>query len=234
MAQQNVCYDKFFAQKTNDLKTKGSLPDPAVTEEHGGFIIALRHHPQAECGARAISHALAELAPLMPYSIDGVHTTALVYGVGSKRRLEHDQVNDNGILDCLSKSARSACNAIMTESGLVATIAFGEYMANQTTVIAKGVPDFACADLVQRIVAKVADTGLDVKIPWGSQITLGRFTEAVPPETLDEFFRFLTGTPEIGTPPPLGRTLIVGIDVGWFTLSPEGFTLRVFNRIKIH
>jgi hypothetical protein len=210
LKKQEEVYSKF---RNSPVRTEGIKPSPTIAQRQGGYIIALRHTREVTDTLGELSSRVAKIVPALTYGADNAHTTIVTYGV------ENDFIPDD---HTLLKMARVLHKTPITNP----LIDYREYLTNQDTVIATGIPDEGFLYIARNVVDNMKSDGIDVRPPWGSHITAARYTEPRRPEELTELFELLATAPVLGE----SRSLIV--DVGYFHMNPQGFRFETYERFS--
>ena len=74
LAKQEQIYARFRAQEAV-VRQQGLIPDAAVQNELGGFVIAWKHPPSRARAVAELSREIGEIVPVMEDSAWRAHTT---------------------------------------------------------------------------------------------------------------------------------------------------------------
>lgn len=215
LKKQNSIYDDF---RRNSVREKGTKPSSALNGQ-AGYIVALRHPNQITLPISNFTHELQKSTPGLVYDPNNVHTTILTYAVQEKENFELE----SSLIEKISKGVGKSL-----EIPWKSRIDFSEWLYNQDTVIIAGQPNKDFIDYSERIVEEINGKGLDVKMPWGAHITAFRFSQRQNPKELRDFFNIMEKCPNLGISVPQS------VDIGYFTLIPEGFMLRTLERFSLY
>ncbi len=211
-------YSQFRDQ--TKIKTEGLRPN--VPEKQGGYLITFRHPTEVADRVGELSEKVAKVVPSIVYDRSNVHTTISDFNVS-------DEFSpDPSILQKLADTSTDiiGCYYGCLEDGELEPmkINFTEWLFNQNTGIVAGIPNKSIFEITQEYIeiAKKYDD-IMLRMPWGAHITACRFLETANPEQIDELNRIFKGQS------PIGNSRPESIDVGHFTLSPEGFEYDIFE-----
>lgn len=171
LAKQQEIYAKSFRQKEHVVMEKGLESDPAITNRDGGFFIACRHGCDFASKIEKLSHSigcLPHLRPILTYYRETAHTTLATYMVSPDFRVDPDQEAHRQIIDdlwwavCYVLCDPETC---LIPTPLPIEIDYSEYLFNQTTVIAKGLPNENFVKLAEEIARMAKFRKIDLKKP---------------------------------------------------------------------
>jgi hypothetical protein len=214
-----------FDDARKKIETEGMKPDSVVTEKKGAYIIALNPQPLMLKQIAIFAERLREVAygRLVAYDWRDMHTTLSDYKLAANfepdESPDHEQILDK--LSLIANRARSIRQYVHCayEGGAV---------FNQSTGLVKGIPNEAFYVYAQAVIEEGRKSGLELRMPWGAQITFARVKEEIPAETALKLLDLCKGS-------NFSQTLRYGsIDVGWFTAGPEdGFNMNWVARYPL-
>jgi len=212
LENQQRIYSEF--RDTSKIEKEGLIPQ--ISENKGGYIIALRHSDNIVTGIEKLNEKISGITSAIKYEDSNIHTTLATYQV------EEGFCPIKDTLDNLAKIVGDNISFMKKME-----IEYNELLIDQYSGIAAGIPDLAFFENAQRIIDCAQGYGIQLKFPWGAHITVSRFLEKLPhKETLEllEIFR---------NSEPLGKSTPKYLDVGYFTHTPGSFTINVVERFKI-
>ena len=174
MQQQARIYSNFDAGMAQAC-AEGAKADPVLTEQKGGYLVALRPSDEVLRTVVASTAAFAEMG-MFPYNAR-LHTTAFDYKVaaGFDPDKDPDRQQIMGIFMDIADEVVPTSPVDCLYEG---------FAFNRTTLIIKGLPSRGFFDLAQTLVNRANAHGIEVKMPWGGHITAGRFQKPVEPAVL--------------------------------------------------
>ncbi|OHA66538.1 MAG: hypothetical protein A3E07_00355 [Candidatus Wildermuthbacteria bacterium RIFCSPHIGHO2_12_FULL_45_9] len=107
------------------------------------------------------------------------------------------------------------------------TVHYPEWLFNSAAVVAAGIPTQSVFDLTQKIIRCAKERGIELRSPWGSHITVSRFTGPMPPSQI----AMLVNT--IETLPPLGQSKLQSIQIGYFLITRQTFEHTVYAEFQL-
>jgi hypothetical protein len=198
IAKQNEAYAN-FRRLAEETRRTGLRLDPYFGK-YTGFYVNLSHSSEVAQHAAAFSHGLSEIIPCTSYDAENVHTTlASSAALAEGFRVDPESDEHSAMLENLSLAAREAVHVLGEEQ---VQINFNQYLHTDVVAIAAGEPNEAFVKLVVAVVSAANRRGVQLKPAWGAQMTLARFTNAVPADKLSEFYRFMEVAPVPGRSTP--------------------------------
>lgn len=208
LEKQKGIYSKF--RDTSKLKSEGT--SPSIPNYQGGCLIGFRHPKDTAVKVEKFSQNVDGAIGSLVYRTENVHTTISDMNVSEDFRVNRTTLDN--LANLISESK---------EKIQVPTIDYGEWLANQNTVIAGGIPNEAFLNTSQYLVEEANRRGINLRLPWGAHITSGRFKEQT--KSVDKLLTLLSSQ-------PLGKSTPFAIDVGYFDFSPEGFEYKTHERFE--
>lgn len=208
---QERIYDEF---RSSNIEHNGI--EPKVSNNRGGYIIALRHSKKITDLLGKLSRKASEIIPSITYDAQNIHTTISAYQV------QEDFNPDSIILDKLSNT--------INESKPFASnikIKYSEWLLNQDAVIAAGEPNESFYNLAKEIIAIAQQNGIELRLPWGAHITTNRFLESGSRENISNLLDLYNNSE------PLGDSSPVSVDVGYFIINSHEFKLNVYKSFSL-
>jgi len=212
LENQQRIYSEF--RDTSKIEKEGLIPQ--ISDNKGGYIIALRHSDNIVAGIEKFNEKVSGITSSIRYEGSNIHTTLATYQVAE---------GFCPIEETLNKLVKIVSDNISLMKKI--EIEYSQWLIDQYSGIAAGIPDLAFFENAQRIIDYAQGYGIQLKFPWGAHITVSRFLEKLPhKETLElvEIFR---------NSEPLGKSTPKYIDVGYFSHTPESFAINVVERFKI-
>ena len=208
--KQNWIYKKNFDPLA--VQIEGTAPDKIITTKDHGYIVAFRHLPELVEIIEAGAAAIAKTVPCIAYTRATLHTTL---GVVKK---EYDEM--------LMQDVCEAVHYAIRRNNRCPQIAYASWLYNRTTVIAEGHADPNFVYLLNRLQGEGKTSQVDFAPPQMAHITTNRFTQAVPPEALKDFFSTISRLNEKGM---IGISLPPQIDIGYYRFNENGFAIDVYE-----
>ena len=205
--KQNKIYDEFRATMHSIQQLQIAS---CVKESTAGYIVAFRHSDTISQELERFSANVAELVPSLRFSRFDVHTTITVY---QKQPLDTFKV-DSKILNSL----RSAFHKVDTSYLRSVRIDYQECLFNSEAVIIAGNPNDAFWQVGESLQKAGKQYGLDLRMPWGAHITVGRYMEGSG--KIPELSELVANRM-----PKLGVSIPVSVVVGHYECSKSGFRL---------
>ena len=209
--KQDEVYSRF--RDTSKIHNEGTKP--AVPERQGGYLIVFRHSQEIAQKISDFSKRISQAIPSLFYDFATIHTTISDLIMGENFTPEKDT---------LEKLCASVVVAKIVNKP---QILYSEWLYNQNTVLAAGIPDQPFFDIIQDVYSLGKQKGLSVRLPWGAHITVSRFLEERKPEELDDFVKLMKEAPILGESTP------ENIDVGYFDFGRNGFKIETYERFKL-
>ncbi len=97
---------------------------------------------------------------------------------------------------------------------------------NSESVILLGKPNNDFVKLVSKIGENAQTHSYDLRLAWGSHMTVARFTEKVDIGTLEKLIDL------VGRGPEIKESIPFAIDVGYFQINLSGFYFHTYKRFK--
>lgn len=215
LEKQNSIYEDF---KKSPVKEKGTIPSDSINGQ-SGYIACFRHPDSITRPVSDFSHQILESVPGIPYDINNIHTTIFTYKVENTVEFNPDKKIINTMLEIIQKIPDKTDRPV---------ISYGEWLNNQDTLIFGGNPNESFVKYVDEFVQEANKMGIKTKIPWGSPISVFRFSEKLSPDKMKDYFECFKKAPHGLVSYPSS------IDVGYFILSRNGFMLKTLERLKLH
>ena len=227
LAKQEQIYARFRAQEAV-VRQQGLIPDAAVQNELGGFVIAWKHPPSRARAVAELSREIGEIVPVMEYSAWSVHTTLSDHRVSPGFEVNVGSEEHWNTLQALSAGAKKAVHDAADKNLPQCEVHYtAPWLCNQTTVIAQGVPNVAFMALGDAVRSACQERGIELRPPWGAHITVARFRTRADPKKAESLLQLLQATSPIGTSVP--ETL----EVGSFSMAGGNFTYEVHQRLPL-
>jgi hypothetical protein len=207
--RQNLIYANIEGRRQTAL-TEGLRPDLALVERKGGYVIALipSFAVKSQC-VRLWGNYPAVCDNYARYFSPQLHTTLSDYGV----KPGYDPSFDPNKDETLKRLTNVALEVWMGIHSPVCCRYEG-IIFDQSTVIAKGIPDASFVDLASKLVEEGKRQGVELRMPWGAHITLARACKQTGPEGLADL--------PLG-PLPEGPLAYTGLAVGYMVPTPTSF-----------
>jgi len=212
LEKQGRIYAEF--RDTSKIEKEGLIPQ--ISENKGGYIIALRHSDNIVAGIERFNKQINRITSQIKYEDNNIHTTLATYQV------EEGFCPINDTLDILIKIVGDNISLMKKIE-----IEYSQWLIDQYSGIAAGIPDLAFFENAQRIIDYAQGYGIQLKFPWGAHITVSRFLEKLPHKKILELLDIFKNSE------PLGISTPKYLDVGYFKLTPERFEINVMERFKI-
>ena len=229
---QNAVYSKRFLEAGSTPKTPeaqtleaafndvGVVPAPVIANGQGGYLIMLRHPQIITDKLAEFTHVLASQFPIIPYDGKNAHTTFSDYGLVETKDGKAFELSE----ETLDRLALAVSN-IDLFSFNTPIIRFDSWLYNQNSVIVSAEPiDDAFTRVATAIIGSAKNEGLELRAPWGSHMTAARFTQPIAGKDLHNFKKLMSEAPY------LGYSVGQYVDVGYFTLGPQGFDVTSVDR----
>ncbi|MGH4125688.1 MAG: hypothetical protein ACREV6_22480 [Clostridium sp.] len=212
LAKQEKIYAEF--RDTSKIQAEGLIPQ--ISDNKGGYIIALRHSENIMIGVEKFTEKISQVTSSIKYDRSNMHTTLATY-----------QVVDgfSPVKEKLENLSSIVCN----NSSLIkkVEIEYYECLMNQDSGIVGGIPNLAFFENASKIIGYAHEYGIELKFPWGAHATICRFLEKISPEQTQELLNIFKKSK------PLGISKPNYIDVGHFILTPDSFKINVYERFEI-
>jgi len=212
LGKQEKIYAEF--RDTSKIEAEGLIPQ--ISDNKGGYIIALRHSDNIVSGVEKFNEKISRVTSSIKYESSNIHTTLATYKVVDG----FCPVKEN-----LENLANIVCHSFSLIKKI--EIEYYEWLMNQDSGIAQGIPNQAFFENVRRIIDYAQGYGIHLKFPWGAHITVSRFLEKISHEQTLELLSIFKNSK------PLGISRPKYIDVGYFILTPKSFKVNVSKRFEV-
>lgn len=199
LAKQDKIYAEF--RDTSKLEAEGLIPQ--IFDNKGGYIIVLRHSDNI-------------ITNVENFAESNIHTTLATY-----------QLVDG--FSPVKKNLEYLANIVYHKLSLIKKIEieYSEWLINQDSGIARGIPNLAFFENVRIITDYAHECGIHLKSPWGAHITVSRFLEKISHDQTLELLNIFENSK------PLGISRPKYIDVGYFMLTPKSLKINVSERFEV-
>ena len=211
--KQDGIYSRF--RDTFKVEQEGIVQN--VPQLQGGYLIAYRHPRNIADALGEFSEKVSKIVPSLTYDAQNAHTTISDYQVGD------DFFLDRSILQNLSEAVSVNLSSLKKQE-----IDYQEWLLNQNTGLAGGIPNPSFLENAEKIIESVDEKGIQLRLPWGVHITTNRFLENKSPEEIAELINLFK------TSKPLGVSKPDTIDVAYFYFTPKGFDFNTYNRFSLN
>lgn len=211
IAEQEKTY-RAFSALAETARQKGIMPDPNLDKRFGGFFVVLIHPMEIARRAEEMSRATACTIPALLYRARDVHTTvgSFLYGKGfSPDAVENPEKILRDLADAAETTVKEAKHGAEK-----CTVDYGEYLYTQAVLIAAGIPNLGFVHVVDTLEREAKKRGITLKRPWGSHMTLNRFSAPVQRKNLDGFLALVSDAK------PIGRSAPIALSVGYALQNP--------------
>lgn len=176
-----------------------------LKNEHSLYLVVLRYENRVNDILGAISEKIASIAPAIIYDEGKLHTTLM------------DTVPDVQMDGSFEKNL----DAIKFQlSDFPVQVDLKKPLANEESVIISGTPNKFFIPLSDQFLKNISMID-KLKKPWGSHITISRFTSTEDRATGAEVARYLKSLPELWICEP------IGVEIWDANIWPQGFTKTV-------
>ena len=212
LEMQECVYRKF--RDTTAIERDGL--SPKIPKQQGGYLIAFRHPNKITDSLGEFSYRASKVVPAITYDRDNAHKTI------SDFLVQDDFSPDTNTLEKLAE-------VVHANKPLSKEIVFDYdgWALNQNTGIATGIPTPPVYDTLKSIIDYAHQRDIQLRLPWGSHITVSRFLEEGTPEEVRELLNVFN------TEKPLGKSRPESVDVGHFVFTPDGFVFDVHERFNL-
>lgn len=217
---------EIFRALAKETKRTGIAPDPNLNKRFGGFFVVLTHAPAICRKAEEVSRNVARTIPAIVYRAKNVHTT-----IGSFLYGEDFSPNNTGNPECFLEDLADAAKAVAMEAKNNedrCAIDYREYLYTPVVLIAAGIPNIGFVNIVNALGRHAAERGITLKQPWGSHITLNRFSASAEEKQTGGFFKLVARAKPLGTSRP------VALSVGYALQNPSTHPLFLAPRPNGH
>lgn len=211
---QESVLEKGGFKDTNSILNKGLAPN--IPNNQGAYIIAFRHSKKITKEIEHFSRTLAVNFPSIIYDESNIHTTISTYG------LTDNFTCDSALISILTESVKDTYKNLETP-----LVQYTGWLLNQNTGIATGTPNIGFINNISSIIENAKKKGIDLKMPWGSHITVSRFNCTPPTNDITNLLSYFSNAQ------PLGLSKLESIDVGYFNLSSKGFFFYTCERFNL-
>ena len=135
MTKQEKIYGEF--RDTSKIQIEGLIPQ--ISQSKGGYIIALRHSDDIVTGIENFTEKISRVTSSIKYDRSNIHTTLATYEVVDRF---------SPIRDILDNLANIVYNNISLIKKM--EIEYCEWMINQDSGIARGIPNIAFYENVKK------------------------------------------------------------------------------------
>lgn len=210
---QDRIYNRFRAMRGAALED-GLLPDPAVTEGRGGVVVCFRYDWSRITPLQGLSNRIgAFLPPTVTYGSHNAHTSIAVVGEMPHKIPDREEARQ---LVLTVRQNLLKCPAATRQAS---AIEFGDYLMNQTTIIAPGTPNDACLEVREAVLESLRMDGIQFKEAWGTYVTAARFGAEHSSTIAQEVSSIL------GRTRPIGTLACKRVEIATYTCrsGPDGF-----------
>jgi len=210
--KQESIYSKF--RDTSKVEREGIMPN--IPQQQGGYLVAYRHPEKIADALGEFSGKVSRIVPSLIYNGENAHTTISDY------RVEDNFSPDESILRNLSEAVSVNLGSLKRQE-----INYQEWLLNQNTGLAGGIPDFSFLENAEKIIKSADEKGIQLRLPWGAHITTSRFLENKSSEEIAELIDLFK------TSKPLGISKPNIIDIAYFTFTRDGFNFNSYDRFPL-
>ena len=210
--KQDSIYSRF--RDTSKVEQEGIVPN--VPQSQGGYLIAYRHPRNIADALGEFSEKVSRIVPSLTYDAQNTHTTISDYKVGDNFSL------DRSVLQNLSGVVSINLDSLKRQE-----IDYQEWLLNQNTGLAGGIPNPSFLKNAEEIIKLANEKEIRLRLPWGPHITTNRFLENRSPEEIAELINLFR------TSKPLGVSKPDIIDVAYFHFTPNGFDFNTYERFSL-
>lgn len=239
--EQERIYRERFRHQEAMIRREGFKPDPIVTGERGGVLVAFLPDLEARWRMRDILDLLGRCITTCDVSHIRYATTPFRH----HRATVHSTISDcevadhfvpsldmvtNRFIDMLRFNVAKTVRSLPMTTRKRCVIRFNKpLLCNSTTVIAPGEPSEEWLIVVDRIIRRCRSAGIDLRDPWGAHMTLARFTETTEPWRAKQLLPLVHEIrPRVSFQPR-------SIGVGTFTFNVrDGFQANWLHRIRLY
>lgn len=212
LARQDKIYAEF--RDTSKLEAEGLIPQ--IFDNKGGYIIVLRHSDNIITNVENFAEKINRVTSSIKYDESNIHTTLATY-----------QLVDG--FSPIKENLEYLANIVYHKLSLIKKIEieYSEWLINQDSGIARGIPNLAFFENVRIITDYAHECGIHLKFPWGAHITVSRFLEKISHDQTLELLNIFENSK------PLGISRPKYIDVGYFMLTPKSLKINVSERFEV-
>lgn len=210
--KQDGIYSRF--RDTSKLEQEGIVPN--IPQQQGGYLIAYRHPRNIADALGEFSEKVSRIVPSLTYDAQNAHTTISDYKVRDAFSL------NRSVLQNLSGAVSINLDSLKRQE-----INYQEWLLNQNTGFAGGIPNPSFLENAEEIIKLANEKEIRLRLPWGSHITTNRFLENRSPEEIAELINLFK------TSKPLGVSKPDIIDVAYFHFTPNGFDFNTYDRFSL-
>ncbi len=210
---QNEIYEKF--RDTSKVTSEGITAHQL--DNSGGYFVALRHIPEITYKIEEFNRWIAKVVPTVHYDSRAIHTTISDYGIKQKFS------PDISVLSKLRHGVHQRKKDLRSPE-----IEYGSWLYNQNSIIIPGIPNQTLFEDSLAIQESMRSQGIELRFPWGAQITATRFTQNREAKELSNFFELMKSAPIIGKSRPFA------IDVGYYRFNNGEINFEVFSRLNLN
>ena len=206
--KQLEIYLRAFRGTENTVLT----PHKLVVQGARGYLIAWTYPYRLSKLFATFGRNIGRILPAICYGPDQLHTTITDYLVAPSTEI------DNDILKQLCQVVNLSKYKIRSSRNI-----FSHWVFGKDSVIIPAFADDFFIESSLLIQGSGREMGLDLRLPWGSHITVARFTEeVVDREKIRQLQEMLSFS-------PAGEFILDTLIVGSFELTQNSFRLDVFN-----
>jgi hypothetical protein len=187
-------------------------PHKLVVQGVRGYLIAWKYPYRLSNIFATFGQNISRIVPAICYGSDQLHTTVTDYLVTPSTEIDSD------ILEQLCQVVNLSEHKIRSSRNI-----FSRWVFGKDTVIIPAFADDFFIESAFVIQTAGKEIGLDLRLPWGSHITVARFTEkVVDQEKIRQLQELLSFS-------PAGEFILNTLIVGSFELTQNSFRLDVFK-----
>ena len=219
--KQDEIYNDNFRAKKDIVSQEGVIQGlKGVT---GGYYLVFKHSPEV---SGVLANVSSRVHGLLPSDTSISYPQRIIHATLSDHAIVpvDDFSRDEAVLEKLERGVLGVQNKIKSPR-----IRLGEFLYNQTAVIAEGHPDEAFFDTTGRVLESCKKQGIELREPWGAHSTILRFTDDVSPDKLQGFLALMNETSPINMESELGY-----LDIGTFVFGPCGCIHEPYKRFNLN
>lgn len=203
-----------FETSAKNLVNTGLKPKPEIMSGKGdGYLIGLQYSDELSAKVSDLSKKVSEVIDSVVYFPENVHTTLTSI-------LEDNFQPNQDMLKKLSEIAEGTLAL-----NLKAEITFNQWLVNQDSIIAQGIPNQDFFELGKYI--SETSGRMELRMPKMAHITTARFAENASVDKIDQILGLIKTTPTLGKAEP--KWLVVG----YFYTTEEKFELHPYKKWKL-
>jgi len=179
--KQREIYEKF---SQDQLKNEGTMAHDLNGK--GSYLISYQHKGEVAEKLAEFSRKIGEEVKSMQYPLGVLHTTISDYD------LREGFTEEEEIVDKLNFSLMGVYKKLDP-----VTIEFPKWLVNKGGIVLSGNPSKSFYDNAVKITENSKNYGLDLRMPWGSHVTVARFAEDLKSKDIKGLLKLLKEAPKI-------------------------------------